>query len=90
MEIKLKIQGKEMFLINAKHGFTLGQKKLVKDKKTGEKILKLEGDYFFGTLASTINRLFELKVGDSDAKTLTELYQVMQNVRNDIDSLFSV
>lgn len=90
MKIKVKVGRKKLFIVDDKHGFTIGEDKLVANRKTKEKSIQFVGMYYFHSLSNALRYLFEMQVGASDAKTVHELLAVIEEVRADINKIFSL
>lgn len=86
MEITFKIGKEEIVLTENKggSGFQLGKNTLVKDPDTGEKVKKNIGFNWFYNLPNAFNKLLELKIRASDARTLNELRGEIMKAKDEL------
>ena len=61
----------------------------VKDRDTGEESLSWEPKLYFMSPAQALSRLLTMRVGNSDARTLTELREVIEHTASEIMGAYS-
>jgi hypothetical protein len=87
MQIPFTIKGETIFLCCDDNNYTLAK---IRERNRGDQLVnELENFKWFASLEGALNRLIDLKVKSSDAKSLIELKQVIESARDEVTQAWS-
>lgn len=90
MEITLN-DGKRPVMIRYNEGvWELCYMKTIGNKDTGEQYEIFCAEKWFSSLAGAMNKLAEIKIGNSNAKSIKELLKVIADVKSEITNTYKV
>jgi len=90
MEIILN-DGKRPVMIRYSEGvWELCYQKTIKDKDTGEQCESFCAEKWFSSLAGAMKRLAETKIGNSNAKSIKELLEIIADIKSEITNTYKV
>lgn len=88
MNVPFQIKNETILLRADSMNYELCRRKFRTDKDTGEKVEEWEPFKFFSTLEQALNRIIDLKVRASEARTLKELLLALETARQDVCGLW--
>ena len=84
MNIQFTIKNEPILLRSDELSYELCRQKSCIDKDTGQPVIRWVPFKFFANLDRALNKLIDLKVRSSDARTLAELKTVIEAAREEV------
>lgn len=88
MQIPFEIGNDTVYLCCDENNYTLARKR--ERTREGRITTELEAFKWFANIGNALNRLIDMKVKASDAKSLSELRQVIESARDEVNSVWSM
>lgn len=83
MEIAFNLKNETVYLCSDENNYTLARKR--ERTRDGETAIELENFKWFACIGNALNRLIDMKVKTSDAKSLLELRQVIEQAKDEVN-----
>lgn len=84
MNIQFTIKNETTLLRADASNYELCKQVTRTDKTTGQKVQEWEPFKFFSSLEQALNKIIDLKIRTSEAKTLAELKHAVESARNEV------
>jgi len=88
LEIEIAVGGKTVLLKGSEKAYELCEQRNVKDKDSGVITKEWTPYAWFPSLSQAMTRLLEMKIRASEARSLTELIQLVKHAKDELQGLY--
>lgn len=88
MQIPFKLKNETIYLCCDDNNYTLARDR--ERKRDGVTVTELEDFKWFSSIGAAFNKIMEMKVKESDARTLLELKQAIESAKDEVNSVWNV